>query len=301
MPTDRLRKPVPPVTGLVLAGGESRRMGRDKAAIKVDGATQLERTAALLSRRLPAVFVGVRESQRSEPLRARFPQVLDAPPPPGVELSGPIAGLLGAFAARPDHAWLVVACDLPRLDDAAIADLLAGRDAASVATAFTSAHDGLPEPLCAIWEPAAAAKLLAHVAGGNLCPRKFLLRNGATLLPARASVSVNVNTPAELAAAVNASSNDAGTSPAALRPHAMSNRYTLQYFAVLREQARCRQEQVVSAAATPDALYAEVRARHGFHLEPAFLRVAVNEEFADWHMPLKDGDRVVFIPPVAGG
>lgn len=81
----------------------------------------------------------------------------------------------------------------------------------------------------------------------------------------------------------------------------MSNRYTLQYFAVLREQARCREEQVVSSATTPDALYAEVRTRHGFHLEPAFLRVAVNDEFADWHATLQDGDRVVFIPPVAGG
>jgi len=31
------------------------------------------------------------------------------------------------------------------------------------------------------------------------------------------------------------------------------------------------------------------------------LRVAVNEEFSDWQRPLEDGDRVVFIPPVAGG
>ena len=205
MPTESAAAAAPTVMGLVLAGGESRRMGRDKAAIEVAGASQLERTVALLSRHLSTVCIGVRESQRQDPLRARFSQVVDAAPPEGVELSGPIAGLLGAFATQPDHAWLVVACDLPLLDDAAIRDLLAGRDANAVATAFTSAHDGLPEPLCAIWEPASAAKLLAHVQGGNLCPRKFLLRNGATLLPARPSVSVNVNTPAELAAALNVS------------------------------------------------------------------------------------------------
>lgn len=188
------------MAGLVLAGGESRRMGQDKAALALAGTSQLERTVALLARHLPAVFVAVRESQRQDPLRARFAQVVDAPAFSAAELSGPIAGILGAFAARPDHAWLVVACDLPLLDDAAIAGLLRGRSPQTVATAYTSAHDGLPEPLCAIWEPQAAALLRAHVAGGNLCPRKFLLRNGAQFLPALASVSVNVNTPAELAA-----------------------------------------------------------------------------------------------------
>ena len=189
-----------PVAGLVLAGGESRRMGRDKAALELAGTSQLERTMTLLSRHLPQVFVSVRESQQQDPLRARFAQVVDAPAFSAAELSGPIAGILGAFAAKPDHAWLVVACDLPLLDDAAIAGLLAGRRADSVATAYTSAYDGLPEPLCAIWEPQAAAMLREHVASGNLCPRKFLLRNGAHFLPAMASVSTNINTPAELAA-----------------------------------------------------------------------------------------------------
>jgi molybdopterin converting factor subunit 1 len=81
----------------------------------------------------------------------------------------------------------------------------------------------------------------------------------------------------------------------------MPNRYTLQYFAVLREQARCREETVITEAATPAALYAELQTRHGFHLAAGFLRVAVNDEFADWQSSLRDGDRVVFIPPVAGG
>jgi len=211
MPTEASARRMPPLAGLVLAGGESRRMGRDKAALEFGGKSQLERTFALLSRHLPDVFVSVRDSQRLDPLRARFPQLVDAPAPEGIELSGPIAGVLGAFASRPDHAWLVVACDLPLLDDAAVVGLLVGRDLSAVATAYTSAHDGLPEPLCAIWEPHSAARLAAHAAGGNLCPRKFLLRNGAALLPARQSVSVNVNTPAELA---DAASAVAATSPA---------------------------------------------------------------------------------------
>jgi len=76
---------------------------------------------------------------------------------------------------------------------------------------------------------------------------------------------------------------------------------TLQYFAVLREQAGCSEEQLETAAATPAELYEQVRTRHGFTLPQSMLRVAVNEEFRDWSWPLQANDRVVFIPPVAGG
>jgi molybdopterin converting factor subunit 1 len=76
---------------------------------------------------------------------------------------------------------------------------------------------------------------------------------------------------------------------------------TLQYFAVLREQAGCSEERLTTAAETPAELYEEVRARHGFTLPLTMLRVAVNEEFRDWSSPLAANDRVVFIPPVAGG
>lgn len=76
---------------------------------------------------------------------------------------------------------------------------------------------------------------------------------------------------------------------------------TLQYFAVLREQAGCSEERLATRAGTPAELYEEVRAKHGFTLPLTMLRVAVNDEFRDWSSPLAANDRVVFIPPVAGG
>jgi molybdopterin converting factor subunit 1 len=75
----------------------------------------------------------------------------------------------------------------------------------------------------------------------------------------------------------------------------------VQYFAVLREQAGRSEESLQTSAATPADLYEEVKATHGFALPRAMLRVAVNDEFRDWTAPLANGDRVVFIPPVAGG
>ena len=75
----------------------------------------------------------------------------------------------------------------------------------------------------------------------------------------------------------------------------------IQYFALLREQAGRSGERVTTAASTAADLYDELRLRYGFTLPLALLRVAVNDEFCAWTTRLRTGDRVVFIPPVAGG
>ncbi len=80
-----------------------------------------------------------------------------------------------------------------------------------------------------------------------------------------------------------------------------AKRLRVQYFAMLREQARCSEETVATAAANPAELYEELRRRHGFSLDAAQIKVAVDDDFAGWDAPLSDGARVVFIPPFAGG
>jgi molybdopterin converting factor subunit 1 len=75
----------------------------------------------------------------------------------------------------------------------------------------------------------------------------------------------------------------------------------IQYFAILREQRGVAEERLTTSAATPHALYDELRARHHFTLPPDRIRAAVNDAFVDSSAPLHEGDRVVFIPPVAGG
>lgn len=76
---------------------------------------------------------------------------------------------------------------------------------------------------------------------------------------------------------------------------------TVQYFAVFREQAGQRSELLSTQAQDAATLYAELQARHRFHLQPAQLKVAINGEFSHWQQTLKAGDVVTFIPPVAGG
>jgi molybdopterin-guanine dinucleotide biosynthesis protein A len=183
--------------GLVLAGGRSTRMRSDKAALSYGARPQLAVAYELVTRHVERAFVSVRADQSAEPLRARFPQVVD-----GAEGRGPIAGIIAAQARRPDAAWLVVACDLPFLEDATLEALIRGRDTRRLATAFASSHDGLPEPLCAIYEPASRAAILAQVSSGRDCPRKFLLSHDALLLaPLRPGALDNANTPADAEAA----------------------------------------------------------------------------------------------------
>jgi molybdopterin-guanine dinucleotide biosynthesis protein A len=139
-------------------------MQRDKAALEYQGRTQLDRTFELARRHAAQVFVSVRAAQISDPTRSRHPMIVDS-----IAGEGPIVGIRSAFAAHPKIAWLVLACDLPFLSDAVVELLLRERDASNFATAYKSAHDGLPEPLCAIWEPGAAAALAAYQAAGGHC------------------------------------------------------------------------------------------------------------------------------------
>jgi molybdopterin-guanine dinucleotide biosynthesis protein A len=273
-----------PVHGLILAGGASSRKKRDKAALEYEGRSQLDRAHELASRHVARVYVSVREAQARDPARARYPLIVDA-----VAGEGPIVGIRSALASQKDAAWLVLACDLPFLTDAALEQLLAERDPAALATAFRSAHDGLPEPLCAVWEPAAAAALGAYQAGGGLCPRKFLMRHTVRVLEPRDRRALdNVNTPEEYDRALSLLDSP----PMQLK---------VQYYALMREQAGRSEETVETSAATPGDLYSELQARYGFTLSREQLKVAVNSEFAPWSRRLAAGDAVVFIPPVAGG
>jgi molybdopterin-guanine dinucleotide biosynthesis protein A len=274
----------PPLYGLVLAGGLSTRMQRDKAALEYHGKPQLQWAFELLNEVCELTFVSVRPDQRSDPHRMRLPQVVD-----GTRGRGPIAGIAAAQAAYPDVAWLVVACDLPFLTVATLQTLIAQRDSSHIATAYRSAHDGLPEPLCAIWEPASRLHVSEWIDKGKDCPRKLLINSNAHIVEQRDRKSLdNVNTPAEFASA----SVHVGTTPKRLR---------LQYYALFREQAGKSEEEIETTAVDSAQLYDELRIRHGFKLAREQLKVAVNAEFCGWNTQLKSGDSVVFIPPVAGG
>ena len=179
--------------GLVLAGGHSKRMKTDKAAIRYHGKTQAEAAFERLSRFCGKVFLSDRRDQADLPGHTGLPQIHDT-----FHEIGPMGGILSALAAHPNVPWLVVACDLPYLDDATLENLIRRRNPKKLATAYSSAHDGKPEPLCAIYEPHSRGPLETFVARGIHCPRKALMQSDVELLePVNPTALDNMNTPEE--------------------------------------------------------------------------------------------------------
>jgi molybdenum cofactor guanylyltransferase len=275
----------PILYGLLLTGGRSTRMKRDKARLEYAGKPQLDRAMELIAPLVGRAFVSVRVEQRDDAQRTAYETIADLR-----NDLGPLAGIQAAFHAHPSNAWLVLACDLPFLDAATLRHLIERRAATRLATGYRGAADGLPEPLCAIYEPASRASLEEWIAQGMNCPRKWMSRSDVELLDLPDVHALdNVNTANEYLAA----SASIGTGP--LR------RVSVRYFALLREQAGRGSEAVQTAARTPQQLYEQLQRDRGLQLAPQFLRVAVNDEFGDWQQPLADGDTVAFLPPVAGG
>jgi molybdopterin-guanine dinucleotide biosynthesis protein A len=268
-------------------------MGRDKAALEYAGETQLARAMNLLRPLVQRVFVSVRADQLQESQRAGSDLIADR-----IADQGPMGGIHAAMTQYPTVAWLVVACDLPFLTVGTLQQLLASRAPARLATAFRSQYDRKPEPLCAIYEPASRAEVERRIAAGNNCPRGLLAEGDVELLElADAAALDNINTADEYRRA-HAALEGASATPDE-RP--LPRRIDVRYFAVLREQAGRSEESLHSSARTARELYAELRSTRGLRLAPELLRVAVNDEFADWSRTLQADDTVIFLPPVAGG
>ena len=180
------------IHGLILTGGYSKRMGQDKALISDGNQTALEKIYNLLRHSLEEVFVSVRADQKVEEKRAEFNLIVDQN-----QYSGPMAGILSAFNSYPDIAWLVVACDMPHLDKETIDQLIQNRNKEKVATLFISPKDGLPEPLCSIYEPL----FFETVSNDNRLiennsPRDTLMRMDTVLIqPKNPKSLINTNYP----------------------------------------------------------------------------------------------------------
>ncbi len=192
----REKTSIPQLFGLVLAGGFSRRMGRDKGLLNIHGKPQREYQYELLEKVLgkDRVFLSCRPGQVSE-----MPSGMQLLPDSFLGL-GPYGALLSAFRQNPNAAWLVIAVDLPLADEEALRFLIRHRTARKSATAFRSPlPPHFPDPLLAIWEPKAYPELLKYLALGYSCPRKVLINTETELLQAtRPEWLKNINTPEDL-------------------------------------------------------------------------------------------------------
>lgn len=175
------------MNGLILIGGKSSRMSTDKSLLDYHGLSQREYLFQLLSKFCYEVYFSSRQEQAlSENV------ILDT-----LAIS-PISGILSAFEHNSQTAWLVLACDMPLVNEEALKLLIEHRNPEKIATAFYNPEIDAPEPLITIYEPKAFPLLIKYIEAGNKSPKIFLQNNAVQLIEVKEkSFLKNVNTKAE--------------------------------------------------------------------------------------------------------
>lgn len=217
-------KTIPPIKGLVLTGGRSTRMGRDKSQLNYHGKPQKEYVKGLLEKEGIETFYSIREFSKTPVAEVlNEPQIIDKSsardkdfqdccPSDFTDINleamsapdeipdtffnlGPFGGICSAFRKDPNSAWFVLATDLPFVNQELIQLLLSKRNSSKVATAVIGKSKKFPEPLITIYEPKAYPMLLQYLAQGYSCPRKMIINSDVEIVEVADELIQNINTP----------------------------------------------------------------------------------------------------------
>jgi molybdopterin-guanine dinucleotide biosynthesis protein A len=158
------------VAGLVLCGGQSVRMKRDKALIEYHNKAQCYHVYEMLEQLCSPVFLSCNNVQKQY-LDERYQCIIDNAT---FNDAGPMTGLLSAFDLHPDHAWLTLGCDYPGISDTNMMALLKAREPGYDAVCYYNTASGFIEPLIAVYEQRCKQALLQAYKEGRRSLRHFL-------------------------------------------------------------------------------------------------------------------------------
>ncbi len=181
-----IKEKIAPVQGLVLAGGKSIRMGTDKGTLNFFGKNQRDVAIELLEINKLKTYLSVRGEQEINIENKITDKLIGL---------GPFGAICSAFQENPNVAWLVMATDLPFVNDEVIQLLLKHRNPSKAATTIKGKDKQFPEPLITIWEPKSYTLLLNYLAQGYSCPRKVLINSDVEIIEIDDDFIRNVNTP----------------------------------------------------------------------------------------------------------
>ncbi len=181
-----------PVAGAILAGGASRRMGRTKALIDVDGVPMAQCVARALAAGgcKDIALVG---GSPLELAALELPVVAD-----GVPGEGPLGGIISALGhfTEVSHV-LVAACDLPLLDAGTVRNLLHAAQA-NPGRAATAAQTDRVEPALVVWSRACLDELVTLFDGGERAVHRVLDQIDTQTVHVASRAMTNVNRPPDV-------------------------------------------------------------------------------------------------------
>ena len=183
---------IPELFGLILAGGISSRMGKDKNLIYYKDQPHAQWTYQLLSPLVNRCFFSISKSQNIPD----FEYIIDEK-----EDLGPISGLHSAFKAYPKKAFLVIANDLPFISIDLIKRLILSRDSTRFATAFKDPLKSFAEPLLCIWEPKSFDAIMDSIHQKKYSLVDIMSTMDVKEIPIDSSLLYNANTAEESNAA----------------------------------------------------------------------------------------------------
>lgn len=173
-------------SGLVLCGGKSMRMGKDKALINYNGMAQYQYVYQSIFPFCNSVFVSCNENQK-EIQNSGLALVQDNP---SLSQAGPISGVMSYILKEMNGPILLCGCDYPFANAQTYLKLVQARHPEIDIVCYVNPETGFDEPLLAIYETSALTKLKVWFNEGNQSLRHFLqTMNVKRVVP---------NTPAEI-------------------------------------------------------------------------------------------------------
>ncbi len=183
------------LASIVLAGGTSRRMGRDKALLPIDGRPMIRSLVRSLVPLSRAVIVSLNDRDRHEELKRALPAgvrvVYDERPG-----QGPLGGICAGLKASDSDLNLVVACDIPEVDPGFIAEMLSQAGHHDVVASVD--REGKANALLALYRRSVVPLIEEQLDQGKTKAVLFHPRCRVRYVPIRDGAWYrNINTPAE--------------------------------------------------------------------------------------------------------
>ncbi|GAB4460329.1 MAG: molybdenum cofactor guanylyltransferase [Elainellaceae cyanobacterium] len=191
-------------SAIILAGGRSTRMGRDKALIEINGVPLLQKIGAIAHSCCSSVVVVTPWPDRYAALLPDCQFVADTPLPGGTEPHGPLVGFLQGLeqmaAGEPPEWTLLLACDLPRLQAADVQQWATQLDEVDAEAIAYLPRDGQGwQPLCGFYRTSCLPLLQDFVQSGGRSFQRWLVQHPVAEIPdVDFAHLLNCNTPEDL-------------------------------------------------------------------------------------------------------